>query len=181
MEIWKPVLGLEQFYAVSNNGQAKALQKRDGNGNIRKERMLILSTTKDGYKVMHFFVNGKAKHINFHRVVYEAFNETKIPKGMEVNHKNGIRDDNSPENLELLSHADNVKYSKDVLKANYVTYGNTVMTKDKREKALELRKQGLSYQKIGNLFGVSKTCIRHLVTGVTWANPPLIERESCRQ
>lgn len=170
MEIWKPVFGLEQLYAVSNNGQAKALQKRDGNGNIRKERMLILSTTKDGYKVMHFFVNGKSKHINFHRIVYETFNETKIPEGMEVNHKNGIRNDNRPENLELLSHADNVKYSKDVLKANYATYGGAKLTPEQRKQAKEMRANGMTFAEIGKVFSVSKTCIRHLIIGFTWSN-----------
>lgn len=46
----------------------------------------------------------------------------------EVNHKNYIRDDNRAENLEWLSHADNVRYSvhrrKDMSGENNPNYGN---------------------------------------------------------
>lgn len=43
-----------------------------------------------------------------HRIVYETFNG-EIPEGYEVDHINTIRDDNRLENLQLLSHLDNMR------------------------------------------------------------------------
>ena len=45
-----------------------------------------------------------------HRVIWERVNGP-IPEGMEINHLNGIKDDNRLENLEVVTHSDNVKHA----------------------------------------------------------------------
>lgn len=52
---------------------------------------------KDGYVMLS--INGKK--ILEHRFVWEK-HFGKIPKGYDVHHKNGIKDDNRPSNLELI-------------------------------------------------------------------------------
>lgn len=49
------------------------------------------------------------KNVRVHRMIWKAFNGD-IPTGYEINHKNGIRDDNRLENLELLTHRENLLY-----------------------------------------------------------------------
>ena len=43
-----------------------------------------------------------------HRLVWETFNG-EIPKGYEIDHINAVRDDNRLENLQLLTHLDNMR------------------------------------------------------------------------
>lgn len=45
-----------------------------------------------------------------HRLVFEAF-KGPIPKGLEINHKNGIKHDNRLENLELVTKSENLKHA----------------------------------------------------------------------
>lgn len=49
-----------------------------------------------------------------HRLVALAFCEGYV-EGLDVNHKNGVRDDNRAENLEWVTRADNVRHSYAVL------------------------------------------------------------------
>jgi hypothetical protein len=54
--------------------------------------------------------NGVYTHKRVHRIMWEAFNGP-IEGRLEVNHKNLKRDDNRLENLELLTHRENVQHA----------------------------------------------------------------------
>lgn len=47
-----------------------------------------------------------------HRIIWEFVNG-KIPDGMQINHKNGIRHDNRIENLEIVTPSQNTKHAYD--------------------------------------------------------------------
>ncbi|ATE85749.1 HNH homing endonuclease [Shigella phage Sf12] len=64
-----------------------------------------------------------------HRIIWEIYNG-KIPKGMEIDHINHIRDDNRIENLRLVSKQDNLKNQS---KRNDNTSGVTGVSWNKRE------------------------------------------------
>jgi hypothetical protein len=53
-------------------------------------------------------------HILLHRLVYLCANGD-IPPKMQINHKNGIKDDNRLENLEIVTHQGNALHSYRVL------------------------------------------------------------------
>lgn len=55
---------------------------------------------------------GRYRSIRVHAVVALAYLGAK-PFGMEVNHKNGIKTDNRPENLEYVTRSGNVKHAFD--------------------------------------------------------------------
>ena len=52
-----------------------------------------------------------------HRFVYEAVNQTIIPPAMQVNHINSNRQDNSIENLSLVTPSENMKHMHQARKA----------------------------------------------------------------
>lgn len=51
----------------------------------------------------------KTTHDYIHRLVYTSFTQKKIPEGLEVDHINNNKNDNSLQNLQLLTHAENLK------------------------------------------------------------------------
>ena len=63
---------------------------------------------EDGYLQIKLYKNKKYTMQTIHKLVAENFID--IPK-LEVNHLNGIRDDNNVDNLEWCTHAENERYS----------------------------------------------------------------------
>jgi hypothetical protein len=105
-EIWKPVVGLENRYEVSNYGQVRSLNYR-----MKKGVSCILRPAKnsDGYKNVHLYARDGGKTYKIHRLVAEAF--LLNPHGFtEVNHKNEDKADNRVENLEWCERNYNMRY-----------------------------------------------------------------------
>lgn len=167
METWHNLPIAPELYELSSTGKLRAKAKVDSKGVFRKPRMLIPSVTEDGYLRGNLFINGKAIHRGIHRLVYEAFHGP-IPEGYEINHKNGIRDDNRPENLEAVTHADNVRYSKTHLGADYATYGNARMTVEQRNAIFSMRESGATAKAIGKHVGFSKSQVMNVLNGRCW-------------
>ena len=94
---WKPVVGFEEYYSVSDNGQVWS---------IRRHRVLIPKIDRYGYEVVGLSINGKVYHRTVHRLVAQAF----LPNPYNlatVNHINEDKTDNRSVNLEWMSPADN--------------------------------------------------------------------------
>lgn len=89
----------------------------DTEGNVystyRKQNRKLKPRIKKGY---HFVsirrYDGSIKFLGIHRLMLLTFKPIENPELYEVNHKNHIRDDNRLENLEWVSHTDNVRYSR---------------------------------------------------------------------
>lgn len=169
MEHFKPIPGFEGIYEVSNVGTVRTVKRQDRAGKTRKVRVLKPSLSIDGYVRNNLWHNGRAMHIGTHRLVYMAF-VGPIPDGHEINHINGVRDDNRVENLSCITHADNVRYSKEVLKANYATFGNAKLTEQDVRRIKRLLAEGLSQIQIAPMFGVRKTTIGNIKTGRSWSH-----------
>ena len=100
MEEWKNVIGYEGLYEVSNIGNVK---------NVRRNTLLKLSKTNDGYIQVSLYKNGIRTGLRVHRLVAEAFLPN--PDGLPlVNHKNEDKSDNSVENLEWCTAKYNTNY-----------------------------------------------------------------------
>ena len=76
-----------------------------------QKKWLKPMTKKDGYQQVCLVDNeGKKKMYLLHRVVWEAVTGIPIPKGFEINHISEAKDENFFENLQLLTHKENLNY-----------------------------------------------------------------------
>lgn len=101
-EEWRPVAGYEGLYEVSNFGRVKSLNYNNTNCKKNLKPRFI----KCGYKTIYLNKNNIQKGFLIHRLVYEAFYGT-IPEGMQINHINEIKSDNSIWNLNLMTPKEN--------------------------------------------------------------------------
>ena len=124
-EEWRPVACSGGKYQVSNLGQVKS-----PTGKILKHYL-----TPDGYHDVNLYVNSKEFQRKVHRLVAEAF----LPEDYapypekEVNHKDGNKDNNCVDNLEMVTHQGNMDhYWRDPVFAEqqkkYSAYAKDAMT-----------------------------------------------------
>jgi hypothetical protein len=95
-EIWKTVKG-DNSYKVSNLGNIKSLIT---------DKILIQNRMKNGYMKVDIHRNG-TKYV--HRLVAEAF-LSKSADNLEVNHKDFDKENNELDNLEWITHKENINH-----------------------------------------------------------------------
>lgn len=99
---------------VTNNGDIFTTNKNkiriNGRKDNRKGKKLKPATDKDGYLRITLTNNGKRKSYYVHKLVARTFLDNYDNK-LQVNHKNGIKNDNRVENLEMVTLQQNIKHS----------------------------------------------------------------------
>lgn len=140
-ETWKDVVGFEGLYLVSNKGRVKSLRRSITKTNkwgsfsdfVYPERILKAAFRK-GYRCVNLSFNGKTTDKRIARLVAEAFipNPERLP---EVNHKNGICFEDNEDNLEWLTHADNMRHSWQNLRS-FDSYKKSIQARRYGEKTL---------------------------------------------
>ena len=106
--VWKPIKGYEGSYEVSNRGDVRSIGRVNAYGRYQAERILKKNPHK-GYVKVALYKNGYTKWHLIHRLVAEAF-LGECPEGCEVNHIDENRQNNNVENLEYITHAENVRH-----------------------------------------------------------------------
>ena len=160
-EVFKQVKGYEGFYEVSNLGNVRSTS-------YKGIRILRPSKTRNGYLNVLFCVKQVKIHKLVHRLVAEAFLEN--PNGYEqVNHKNGIKTDNTIDNLEWCTAEYNNEhaYNNNLLN-RYEDRPEAKLTREKVLQIPDLIKRGATTDDLKNYFNVSRRCIDNIFEGKNW-------------
>lgn len=159
MENWKPVIGYEDLYMVSDNGNVMSLNYN----HTKKPKLLTIKNHHTGYKFVMLCRNGKNANKTIHRLVAEAFiqNPQKLPI---VNHKDGDKSNNSVKNLEWVTASENKRHSIDVLGEKFLK--NRFLSGGEKEcskAVLQFSKDGTFINRFGSITEASNR------TGVCYA------------
>lgn len=109
----KPIAGYEGIASIREDGMVRLHDRISPTGKLLKAKWIKPHANRDGG---YLFVKlpelgGKRKNFYIHRLVASAFVANNC-KGDTVNHIDGNKQNNSPNNLEWLSHIDNCHHAK---------------------------------------------------------------------
>ena len=165
LEIWKPIVGFEGRYEVSNHGRVKSLLRCRGT----TERILKPFTNNQvGHLSVRLYARRERRGSLVHRLVLTAF-VGPCPSGTECRHLDGNPTNNHVGNLcwgtRTENMADNIRHGTIAIG---IRNGNAKLTDDGVREIRELLKQGLSQRKIARLFSVGHDAISAINTDRLW-------------
>lgn len=167
-EEWRPVVGYEGWYEVSNRGNIKRVAKGKGarpgvilKGDIRydKCKVVVLLTGSAASK--------KTQYV--HRIVAAAFLGP-IPPGYTINHKDFDRTNNCVANLEIITAGENKLHA---FLGGRIPKGDNHWNAILTERDIPTIRDLLTHQscaKIARLYGVTSGAIRDIRDRRNWSH-----------
>ena len=169
-ECWRDIPGYDGIYSVSNRGRVRlnVTRNRYRAGSIRTGQ-----PNADGYLRLSMTHNGQRKKCFVHRLVALAFLGPR-DANIELNHKNGVKTDNRVENLEYVTHRENMCHAVDMGLWNPARgvgeeIENSKLTvADIRAIREEYSCGDITYAQLGKHYGVVHQNISSIVNRKTW-------------
>lgn len=140
-ELWKPIIGFEQKYEISNQGRVYS--------KIRY-KVLKPTTQTNGYNYVTLsYGNGDTKKCRVHRLVATHFLKNPENKPL-VHHKNHVKVDNRVSNLMFATGKENIAFAFEANVCKKSDYGSVIdgfSFKDQQKQYYQQNKQNkLDYQ-----------------------------------
>lgn len=111
----KWIAGFEGMYSIREDGAIRSHDRFVPHGHSNKTRLIKgrwmrAGKTKKGYHCLVLRKDGKNHNVLVHRLVAYAFVEGFNPS-LEVNHKDGNKDNNHKDNLEYVTCQENIDHA----------------------------------------------------------------------
>lgn len=168
MEIWKSIPTFKD-YQVSNLGNIKSLARDTKNQHCKIDKILKGSPNTKGYLQVNLFKDKKQFPVRIHRLVAIMFVDNPKNK-MCVNHKNGIKTDNTATNLEWCTNRENVIHAveNNLFKPPQMKGEKHGRSKLKDVDILNIRQNKKSRSEMSKEYNVTLTTISNILDHKTW-------------
>lgn len=121
-------------------------------------------------------INGISRGVGMlscHRLIWETANGP-IPAGLEINHKNGVRDDNRLSNLEIVTHQENILHAyRTGLKTNRGEKHPSHKVTEAQVREMRALSRRMRPRQIAELYGISRRQVAAIVSGESWSHVPM--------
>ena len=159
---WRAIPSLKNKYEVSSAGEIR---------NSKTGKRISPGTTSNGYFFFCPWIDGKQQsYPRVHQCVAEAFIGP-CPAGLEVNHIDGNKKNNRIENLEYVTHSENMihSFTIDLGRNRGANNPRAKLNPADVSEIREIYGNGwFSQREIMRIYGVGKTTIAHIVRGENW-------------
>lgn len=171
-EEWRAVEGWP--YEVSTRGRVRRSTSATNTkaGLVRRPEV-----SRGGYLRLTLHHRGSTRKVLVHHLVADAFlgpPPGPVGRGSEefqVNHKDGDKGNNTPGNLEWVTHAENHAHaSRNGLKAHGSDHHNAVLSEPDVLEIRALLARGRRHKDIARRFGVARTTVTAISLGTVWAH-----------
>lgn len=157
--MWHKIPGIDPEYEINRLGEVRSC-KRGGWKILKAKKMKI------GYRMFSLRAGGRVRDVTRHRIMAQTFIPN--PNGLpEVNHIDGNKSNDSLENLEWVSHRDNIRHAARIgLMPRGDALPQTVISD---EKVAQIRAAAATQtEKLGDIasrFGVRESEVSDLIRG----------------
>lgn len=169
-EEWRLISESDGLYSVSNLGRVRSEPIQVKRVGRQRGRVLVPSTNRKGYFHVALHIGDERLHRTIHSLVASEFIGDR-PEGMQVNHKNGIKADNRPANLEYVTCMENIRHAHATglckVRARGERNSQAKLTADAVHQ-IRLSAGGLSLSQIADRFGITKQNASFIINHKTW-------------
>lgn len=172
-ETWRPIPGTDGLYSASSGGRVRSEPLAGAKGR-RRGRVLTPRVDRKGYLVFRVCLQaGVQWTTRVHQVIAAAFIGPRLD-GMQVNHKDGDKKNNRPENLEYVTCGENIRHCWNnglhgVAHCQGEANNKAKLTADD-VRAIRAIHPAKSLMELSQMFGVTKQAVWHIVHRKTWAH-----------
>ncbi len=167
-ETWRSVVGYEGRYEVSDLGRVRIVNYR-GTGSFK---VMKCSFGSLGYRRLGLTAaDGTRVDTMVHSLVAEAFLGPR-PESFHVNHKNGMKGDNYPHNLEYVTAGDNLRHAlrTGLMRTKFGTNNHNAKLNEAQVLELWSRvRSGEPQASVARSLGITKEQVYNILHRKSWA------------
>jgi hypothetical protein len=165
-ETWKDILNYEGLYQVSDLGSVKSLNRVTRHSHNLKERILKCRLDSKGYFYVSLCKDAVVHNFRVHRLVAIAFIVNPNNKSC-INHKDGVKINNEPYNLEWCTYKENTRH-KDRVLGKHVFGEKNGEAKLTEVDVIYIRDSNLLQRELAEIFKVSRSQISRIKNKKSW-------------